>query len=103
MDVQSSASRAHCPEEGHGKLSIHYAADLETIFAKLSLQISSVFTEQSRRFVKSMTLHERTVRPVVMGQSSSSLVLSEIKTETPLDCDNPSNKDLSIAAMWRTN
>ena len=28
-------------------------------------------------------------RPVVMGQSSSSLVLSVIKTEVPLDCDDP--------------
>ena len=33
------------------------------------------------------SLHERTVRPVVMGQSSSSLVLSAIKTEVPLDSD----------------
>ena len=28
-------------------------------------------------------------RPVVMGQSSSSLVLSVIKTEVPLDCGDP--------------
>ena len=35
------------------------------------------------------SLHETTVRPVVMGQSSSSLVLSAIKTEVPLDSDDP--------------
>ena len=28
-----------------------------------------------------------------MGQSSSSLVLSVIKTEVPLDCDDPANQD----------
>ena len=63
MVVQFSALQAYCPEvdseaKGHGKLSIHNAADLETIetfSAQLSLQISSVFTEQSRRYVKSMT------------------------------------------------
>ena len=36
------------------------------------------------------SLHERT------GQSSSSLVLSVIKTEVPLDCDDPANQDLLL-------
>ena len=31
-----------------------------------------------------------------MGQSSSSLVLSVIKTEVPLDCDDPINQDLLL-------
>ena len=31
-----------------------------------------------------------------MGQSSSSLVLSVINTEVPLDCDDPSNQDLLL-------
>ena len=35
------------------------------------------------------SLHERTGRPVVMGQSSSSLVLSAIKTEVLLDSGDP--------------
>ena len=38
------------------------------------------------------SLHKRTGRPVVMGQSSSSLVLSAIKTEVPLDTDDPAYK-----------
>ena len=42
------------------------------------------------------SLHEKTVRPVVMGQSSSSLVLSVIKTEVPLDNDDPVNEDLLL-------
>ena len=37
-----------------------------------------------------------------MGQSSSSLVLSVIKTEVPLDCDDPAYQARSsIAAIWR--
>ena len=50
-------SRCRLKSKGHGKLSIHYCGDLETIetiFRILSLQTSSVFTEQSRRYVKSM-------------------------------------------------
>ena len=42
------------------------------------------------------SLHERTGRPVVMGHSSSSLVLRVIKTELPLDCDDPANQDLLL-------
>ena len=42
------------------------------------------------------SLHERTKRPVVMGQSSSSLVLSAIKTEVPLDCDDPAYQNFLL-------
>ena len=42
------------------------------------------------------TLHERAGQPVVRGESSSSLVLSVIKTEVPLDCDDLANKDLLL-------
>ena len=42
------------------------------------------------------TLHERTGRPVVMGQSSSSFVPSVIKTEVRLDCDDLARKDLLL-------
>ena len=34
-----------------------------------------------------------------MVQSSSSLVLSVIKTDVPLDCDDPANKDLYCSNM----
>ena len=51
-------SRGQLKSKGHGKLSIHFAADQETIETIyriiVSLQTSSVFTEQSRRYVKSM-------------------------------------------------
>ena len=49
------------------------------------------------------TLHDRSGQPVVGRQSSSSLVLSVIKTDVPLDCDDLANKRSSIATIWRTN
>ena len=42
------------------------------------------------------TVHDRSGPPVVGGQSSSSLVLSVIKTEVHLDCDDLANKDLLL-------
>ena len=40
------------------------------------------------------SFHDRSGRPdAVMGQS---IVLSEIKTEVPLDCDNPTNQGLLL-------
>ena len=40
------------------------------------------------------SLHDRSGRPdTVMGQS---IVLSEIKTEVPLDCDDPTNQDFLL-------
>ena len=42
------------------------------------------------------TFHDRTVRPVVMGQSSSSFVPSVIKTEVLVDCDDHAHKDLLL-------
>ena len=104
VDVQISVQQLHCPRvyssKGHGKLSIHFVADLETIetifriilFAN-QLSLYGAIAEICEEYE---TLHERTVRPVVMGQSSSSLVLSVIKTEVPWDCDDPANKDLLL-------
>ena len=50
-------SRSQLKSNGHGKLSIHFAADqetTETIFRIIVLQTSSVSTEQLRRCVKNM-------------------------------------------------
>ena len=78
-------------------MSIHYAADLETnetifriIVSASQLSLYGAVAEICEEYE---SLHERTGRPVVMGQSSSSLVLSVIKTEVPLDCDDRVNKD----------
>ena len=82
------------------KLSIHHAADLdavETIFRIIvSANQLSLYGAVEEICEEYESLHERTVRPVVMGQSSSSLVLSVIKTEVPLDCDDPANQDLPL-------
>ena len=86
--------------KGHGKLSIHYAADLETIETIFRIIVSanqlSHYGAIAEICEEYETLHERTVRPVVMKQSSSSLVLSLIKTEVLLDCDDPVNQDLLL-------
>ena len=94
----SPLSRGRLKSKGHGKLLIHYAADLETIETIFRIIISanqlSLYGAIADICEEFETLHERTGRPVVMGQSSSSLVLSVIKTEVPLDCDDPANKNL---------
>ena len=94
----SPKSRGRLKSKGHGKLSIHYAADLETIetifriiVSAIQLSLDGAIAEICEEYE---TFHDRTGRPVVMGQSSSSLVLSVIKTEVLLDCDDPANKDL---------
>ena len=63
-------SRGQLGSKGRGKLSIHFAADLETVetFALLSLQTSSVFTEQSRRYLKSMNPFTRERRDLLLQQ-----------------------------------
>ena len=89
-------SRGHLKSKGRGKLSIHFAADqetIETIFRIIvcanQLSLYGAFAEICEEYE---SLHERTGRPVVMGQSSSSLVLSAIKTEVLLDNDDQAYK-----------
>ena len=87
----SPLSRGQLRSKGHGKLSIHFAAvqeTIETIFriivsaSQLSLYGAAAETREEHE-----SLHERTGRlDVVMGES---IVLSVIKTEVPLDCDDP--------------
>ena len=83
-------SRGQLKSEGHGKLSIHFAAvqeTIETIFRIIvsanQLSLHGAVAEMCEEYE---SLHERTVRPVVMGQS---IMLSAIKTEVSLDSDDP--------------
>ena len=85
-------SRDQLKSKGRGKLSIHYAVDqetIETIFRIIdSANQLSLYGAVGEMCEEYESLHERTGRSVVMGQSSSSLVLSgAIKTEVPLDSD----------------
>ena len=93
-------SRGQLKSKGHGELSIHHAADQETVETIFRIIVSanqlSLYGTVAEICEEYETLHERTARPVVMGQSSSSLVLSVIKTEVPLDCDDPANRDLLL-------
>ena len=88
----SPLSIGRLKSKGGGKLSIHYCADLETIETIFRIIVSA----NQLSLTEYETLHERTARPVVMGQSSSALVLSVIKTEVLLDCDDPTNQDLPL-------
>ena len=96
----SPLSRGQLKSKGHGRLSIHYAADFETIETIFRIFVSanqlSLYGAVAEICEEYESLHERTERPVVMEQSSSSLVLSVIKTEVLLDCDDPVNQDLHL-------
>ena len=81
-------------------MSIHYSADLETIETIFRISVSanqlSLYGAVAEMCEEYETLHDRSGQPVVGGQSSPSLVLSVIKTEVPLDCDDLANKDLQL-------
>ena len=81
-------SRGQLKSKGHGKLSFHYAADQETIQTIFRIIVSanqlSLYGAVAEMCEEYESLHERTVRLVVMVQS---IVLSAIKTEVPLDAD----------------
>ena len=93
-------SRGRLKSKGHGKLSIHYSADLETIETIFRIIVSvnqlSLYGAVAEMCEEYETLHDRSGQPFVGGQSSSSLVLSVIKTEVPLDCDDLAYKDLLL-------
>ena len=94
----SPLSRGQLRSKGHGKLSIHYAADLETIETIFRIIVSanqlSLYGAVAAMCEEYESLHDRSGRPdMVMGQS---IVLSAIKTEVSLDCDDPTNQDLLL-------
>ena len=86
-------SRGQLTSKGHGKLPIHFAAVQETIETIFRMIVSanqlSLYGAVAEMCEEYEFLHERTVRLVVTGQSSSSIVLSATKTEVPLESDDP--------------
>ena len=74
----SPLSRGRLKTKGHGKLSIHYCADLETIqtFFRIIVSVNqlSLYGAAAEMCEEYETLHDRTGQPVVGGQSSSSFV-----------------------------
>ena len=102
----SPLSRGQLKSKGGGQLSIHYCADQDTIttvFRKISsvnhLSLYGAVAEMCEEYE---SFHDRTVRPVVGEQSSSSFVPSVIKTDVLLNDDDPAHKD-SFAKIRRTN
>ena len=84
-------SRGKLKSKGHGKLSIHFAADQETIETVFRIIFSanqlSLYGAVANICEESESHHDRSGQPdKVMGQS---IVLSEIKTEVPLENDDP--------------
>ena len=84
-------SRGKLKSKGHGKLSIHFAADQETIETIFRIIVFanqlSLYGAVANMCEECESLHDRSGQPdVLMGQS---IVLSEIKTEAPLENDDP--------------
>ena len=96
----SPLSRGRLKSKGHGKLSIHYLADLATIEIFFRMIVSanqlSLYGAVAEMCEEYETLHDRTGQPVVGGQLSSSLVPSVIKTEASLDCDDLARQELLL-------
>ena len=91
-------SRGQLRSKGHGKLSIHFAATQETIETIFRIIVSanqlSLYGAVEEMCEEYESLHDRSGRPdMVMGQS---IVLSAIKTEVSLDCDDPTNQNLLL-------
>ena len=91
-------SRSKLKSKGHGKLSIHFAADYPTIESVFRIIVSanqlSLYGAVANICEENESLHDRSGQPdVLMGQS---IVLSEIKAEVPLDNDIPSHQNLLL-------
>ena len=96
-------SRGQLKSKGHGKLSIHFAADQETIETIFRIIVFtnklSLYGAVANMCEECESLHDPSGQlDVVMGQS---IVLSEIKAEVPLENDDPAYQKFSIAAIGR--
>ena len=94
----TSLSRCTPKSKGHGKLSIHFAADQETIETIFRIIVSAnqlnLNGAVANMCEECETFHDLKGRPdVVMEQS---IVLSAIKTEVLLDGDDPAYQNLLL-------
>ena len=91
-------SRGQLRSKGHGKLSIHFAATQATIETVFRIIVSanqlSLYGAVANICEEDESHHDRSGRlGKVMGQS---IVLSEIKTEVPLDNDDPAYQNFLL-------
>ena len=89
-------SRGNLKSKGRGKLSIHFAADQDTIDTIyriiLSVNQLSVYGAVAAICEEFENHQDRTGEPeILMGQS---IVLGEVKAETPLQNENPMNDQI---------
>ena len=94
----SPLSRGQLKSKGHGKLSIHLGATQETIETSFRIIVSanqlSLYGAVAEMCEEYESFQDRSGRPdKVMGQS---IVLSEIKTEVPLDNDDPAYQNFLL-------
>ena len=92
-------SRGILKSKGHGQLSMHFAADQETIETIFRIIVSanqlSLYGAVANICEEFEAHQDRSGEPdVLMGQS---LVLSEIKAEVPLQNENPSHHQ----SLWQ--
>ena len=74
-----------------------FGNDLETVFRTItSVNQLSLYGAVAEMCEEYETFHDRTGKPVVGGQSSSSFVPSVIKTDVPLESDDRAHKDLLL-------
>ena len=86
-------SRGILKSKGRGKLSMHFAADVDTIetFYRIILSVNqlSVYGAVATVCEEFESHQDRSGEPeILMGQS---IVLGEVKAEAPLQCENPMN------------
>ena len=91
-------SMSNLKSKGHGKLSIHFAADQETIETVFRIIVFvnqlSLYGAVANMCEEFESLQDRSEQlDVVMGQS---IVLSEIKAEVPLENNIPSHQNLQL-------
>ena len=104
-DVQFSVQQLHCPEvnsKAKDMVNCRYTLQptketIETIFRIIvSANQLSLYGAVAEICEVYESLHERTGRPVVMGQS---IVLSAIKTEVSLESDDPAYQKFSFPTI----
>ena len=87
-------SKGKLKSKGHGKLSIHYCADQATIETIVFANHLSLYGAVANMCEECESLHDRSGKPdIVMGQS---IVLSEFKTEVPLENNDPAYQNFLL-------
>ena len=93
-------SRNQLKSKGKGKLSIHCCADhetIETVFRTIvSVNQRSLHGAVAEVCEEYESYHNKTGRPVVEGEFGSSFVPSVIKTNMPLNDDDPAHKEFLL-------